>query len=428
MPIRHRRGRARPVATIAAALTLLTGAAVARGEPAEALSLRQALDRAARLNPRLVAAEAETDRTRAAFDEARAGRWPSLFGTATFTQLDSDRIVGGHPIVYATTGSASLTMVAPIVQARQWSLDGSARREVEIAVVDGADVRRRVMAEVASAYLAVNTAKRAVSASEIALRHAQRHLEIARARRDAGGGTALDETRASQEVERIAVDLVAAKRAVVDRQEVVGLLIGASGAIDTTEEPSFAAVVPPTAVELSMRTDLQLARDRLDLADYVRRTTWTEWLPSLNVIGSLFVDSPGTALLPASGWSVQLALGGRLFDGGATAARTRAREAQERQRRSSYDAQQLLAASEVRRSGIAIRLGIEGLASAEQSAAAAEHALDLVSNEYREGVGTNIGVIDAEQRFHDATLEVARARQALEQARLDLLIASGRTP
>jgi len=47
---------------------------------------------------------------------------------------------------------------------------------------------------------------------------------------------------------------------------------------------------------------------------------------------------------------------------------------------------------------------------------------------YKAGASTNLEVIDAERQARDADTAVAVAEDSLRQARLDLLIASGRFP
>lgn len=47
---------------------------------------------------------------------------------------------------------------------------------------------------------------------------------------------------------------------------------------------------------------------------------------------------------------------------------------------------------------------------------------------YRAGATTNLEVIDAERRACDAQVQAVLAEDAARQARLDLLVASGRFP
>src|SRR5438874_4294864 len=82
-----------------------------------------------------------------------------------------------------------------------------------------------------------------------------------------------------------------------------------------------------------------------------------------------------------------------------------------------------------------VRTGFEELRRAEAAAAAARDAarlavenLELVDIGYRGGATTNIEVVDAERRARDAQAAAALAEDAAQQARLDVLVASGRFP
>jgi outer membrane protein TolC len=52
----------------------------------------------------------------------------------------------------------------------------------------------------------------------------------------------------------------------------------------------------------------------------------------------------------------------------------------------------------------------------------------LADRSYRGGASTNIEVVDAERRAHDAASAVALAEDAARQARLDFLVATGAFP
>ena len=75
-----------------------------------------------------------------------------------------------------------------------------------------------------------------------------------------------------------------------------------------------------------------------------------------------------------------------------------------------------------------VRLADEGLASARDAANLAGEAQRLANLAYRAGATTNLELIDAERRARDADTAAEQAADTARQARLDLLIASGRFP
>jgi outer membrane protein TolC len=76
----------------------------------------------------------------------------------------------------------------------------------------------------------------------------------------------------------------------------------------------------------------------------------------------------------------------------------------------------------------ALRRADESLAAARAAAKAADTAARLADQAYRAGATTNLELVDAERRARDAASSAAFAEDASHQARLDLLLASGRFP
>jgi len=68
------------------------------------------------------------------------------------------------------------------------------------------------------------------------------------------------------------------------------------------------------------------------------------------------------------------------------------------------------------------------LASARDAARLAKRAMELSTIAYKAGATTNLEVIDAARSARDADTAAAQAEDLSRQARLDLLVASGRFP
>jgi outer membrane protein TolC len=86
------------------------------------------------------------------------------------------------------------------------------------------------------------------------------------------------------------------------------------------------------------------------------------------------------------------------------------------------------ARSEVRVAFEAQRGAETALTAAREAAQLADKAREMAVQAYEAGALTNLEVIDAERQARDADTDVAIAEDSLRQARLDLLIASGRFP
>jgi len=86
------------------------------------------------------------------------------------------------------------------------------------------------------------------------------------------------------------------------------------------------------------------------------------------------------------------------------------------------------ARADVRTAAAAIRAADLELASARSAARQAHDALEISNLSYGAGASTSLDVLDSERRARDAETAVAVAEDAARQARLDLLVASGRFP
>jgi outer membrane protein TolC len=76
----------------------------------------------------------------------------------------------------------------------------------------------------------------------------------------------------------------------------------------------------------------------------------------------------------------------------------------------------------------AMRRADEALLNAREAANLSREALELALLAYKAGATSNIEVIDAERRAHEAETAAAVAEDTARRARLELLAASGRFP
>jgi outer membrane protein TolC len=89
---------------------------------------------------------------------------------------------------------------------------------------------------------------------------------------------------------------------------------------------------------------------------------------------------------------------------------------------------ELRARSEVRMAQETVRSRERTLQSSELSARQAEEVLTITTTAFEVGATTNLEVIDAQRSARDAETAAALARDAVQRARLELLVALGRFP
>jgi outer membrane protein TolC len=389
-------------------------------------AIRQSLLR----SPSATVAEGEVRRAEAIARETRAAWLPSLYGNATYTQLDHNRVFSGRTLSAAEQVSANLTLTVPLVVPQSWAASSRAADQIDLMRSSRADVQRQVALAVARAYLLVVSQKRVLEVSNNARVTAEAHFEYSRIRHEGGLGNLVDVVRAEQELATDDGIVESARTALVKAREALGLLIGTHTAVDAVE-PSLATPPPlPQAQNEaeSRRTDMQLLRDRLHAAQHSESLNWAAYVPFLTAVAQPFYQNPPSLTTPLTGWQAQLLLTVPLYDGGLRYGQADERAALTLEAKANFEGGLRQIRSEVRAAFDTAMRAEAGLAAAQRAARLAARALELATVAYRAGATSNLEMIDAERRSRDAAIQAAVAEDGLRQARLDLLAASGRFP
>jgi len=117
-----------------------------------------------------------------------------------------------------------------------------------------------------------------------------------------------------------------------------------------------------------------------------------------------------------------------IYDGGLRRGLRQERQALVEEAQANLSGTKIQARSDVRTAAAAIQLVDQQLASARNAARQAQDASNISNLSYNAGASTSLDVLDSERRLRDAETAVATAEDAARQARLDLLVASGRFP
>ena len=209
------------------------------------------------------------------------------------------------------------------------------------------------------------------------------------------------------------------------------MLVGTDGPVDAVDEVDLPA--PPSMADAvagarTDRTDVRLLDMRVASAKRAAGDTWAYYTPYLAAVGTPFVQYPPTLTQPELGWQAQLVLTLPLYDGGLRSGIARERDAVLAEARSNLEAGLRQAQAEIRANFEAMLRADLALASARDAARLARRAMDLATIAYKAGATTNLEVIDAARSARDADTAAAQAEDLSRQARLDLLVASGRFP
>jgi outer membrane protein TolC len=434
------------LSSILARRTLLVGAPIVFGAVAwaaepeaptppapatERITLGEAVARALDRNPTVAVAVAEIERADALINQARAGWFPILNGNASYTRLDHDRVAAGVVELSAGELAANLTLTVPLVSAPAWTNERHAKDNRRVAQASATDVRRQIAEATARAYLTVVAQHRLIAAAETARGNAKDHFEYAHARLAGGIGRSIDEVRAQQDLASVDVQVQSTYVALSRAREALGVLLAAPAPVDSVDDVDL-GVMPSLATALgeapTRRPDLEVLRERVVAAKQESDDTWAFYAPYLAAVGQPFFQDPPTVLAPRTGWQAELVLSLPLYDGGLRGGVGRERDALLGEARATLDGGLRQAQSDVRISFEAMLRADQALRAARDAARLAHRAYDLATLAYRAGASTNIEVLDAARQARDADTGSAQAEDLARQARLDLLVASGRCP
>jgi outer membrane protein TolC len=257
------------------------------------------------------------------------------------------------------------------------------------------------------------------------------HFELARQQRVAGAGSLLNELRAEQQLSANEVLVEQTSLDVYRAQEALGVLIGADGPVDTSDEPALQVPASLDSLRAAMpdtRTDVRLAEARQAAALRLWKDSWKDWLPSATGVVQPQYLQPSTIFQPSLSWRAQVAVTVPLFDAGLRGAARAEREALFNESQSAHEAVLRQANSDVRTADESVKSAARAVAAARGAAEQARHVLDIVNVSFKAGAATEIEVIDAQRALLDAETSVAVGEDEVRQARLALLVALGRFP
>jgi outer membrane protein TolC len=407
---------------------------------AEKVTLAAAVQRALDRNPSVAIAAQEVERADALITQARSGWLPILTGNGLYTRLDNDRVLKStdsagvvrvNRLVAENQVSGNLQLTVPLVAAPAWTATGRAKSAKRTAEASAVDVRRQVAQSTARAYITVVAQHRLVAASETARDTAKAHYDYAHTRLQGGIGRAIDEVRAQQDLATVETQLQANLARLVLAREALGVLVGTDGPVDAVDEvdlPAPPSVSDAVAGARNNRTDVKLLDMRVASAKKAAGDTWAYYMPYLAAVGTPFLQYPASLTQPEKGWQAQLVLTLPIYDGGLRTGIARERDAVLAEARSNLEAGLREAQAEIRANFEAMIRADLALTSARDAARLARKAMDLATLAYKAGATTNLEVIDAARSARDADTAAAQAEDLSRQARLDLLVASGRFP
>jgi outer membrane protein, multidrug efflux system len=310
-----------------------------------------------------------------------------------------------------------------------WELDvfGGVRRDVEAAVaqVQAAEETRRdvlvtLLADVARNYAELRGAQRQLEILDATVRSQQDTLDLARARFDAGLGTALDVERADgllestksrkPEFERLA------KRALYRLDVLIGRTPGALAASLETSTPiprlppELPGLLPSEL--LSRRPDLRRAEREVAAATALVGVAKADLFPRFSIGGNFGRRSEDVSDIGSTASQFWFLVGGvrlPILSGGRIRANIRVQTARQEEASGLYERAVLTAVEEVENALSSETRERRRLDNLLASVAANRRALDLATERYTSGLENFLSVLDAQRAVYFAEDSLAQS-------------------
>jgi outer membrane protein TolC len=388
-------------------------------------AVRRALDQ----NPTVAEATKNIMRAEALLQQTRAFTLPLVSVGVNNITLDNARGFSGSVTQPRNQFSFSASASVPILTLATWATVDQARDQIEVANRSTADVRQSIAVAAATAYLSVIAARRQVDVAQRALETSRAHLDYAQKRFEGGAGSRLNQLRAAEEAASDQARVEVTRLALRSAQEALGVVLAANGPVDAGSEPAFETTPPSSEAEwMANRTDLQFQTAVQRAAERVVRDSWKDNVPTAAVSFDPLYLTPSGLFQPGRTWRLSISMTHALFEGGQRRANARLREVSRDQASLAFTGLQIQARSEVRLAQEAVQALERALTSARESAEHATEVVKITTAAFEVGATTNLEVIDAQRSARDAETRRALAEDAVQRAKLDLLVALGRFP
>ena len=394
--------------------------------------LDRLMARADERNAGIQVAASRLAQARAFVQTSRAAQMPQLGAIAGATRQDGlPSTKAGGALTLATAGAVAsyeVDLFGRLAQATEAaSLDARARE----ALLQG--TRLVVQAEVAQTYFAlraIDAERSLVRATVMAYRDT---LAVTESLHRAGDVAELDVARARAEVAATQADAIALDRRRAELEHSLAVLVGDVASEFSFAEAEWQAALPdipagvPSGV-LTRRPDIAAAQSALRASQARVGVAKAAWFPEVSLtanggyassdVGELFKWS-------ARAWGVGALLALPIFDGGRRQAGVDSALAEMDGALARYREQILVAFRDVEDQLAALRLLADQAQAQEQAVSATSRATHLSDARYRNGLVSQLELLDARRSELRSRREALQVRSARYQATVGLIRALG---
>lgn len=357
---------------------------------------------AASANPGIAQAVARLRAAQAAVAGSRAGLLPSLGASGTATRARSATGSGG-----GTNNSYSLGLNA------SWELDlwgrlsgavDASQAQAQASSADLAAARLSLQASLAQAYFALRTAEAQQRLLQESLAAYEQSWQLTRNRERAGVASSADVAQAEAQYKSTQAQLIEAGTSRAQLEHALAALLGLAPAAFDLPATGLLPAPPLVPAELPAellrrRPDIAAAERRVAAANADLGVARTAYFPALTLSGAAGYRGARLSDLvsaPQLFWSLGPALAATLFDGGARDASVESARAALDLATAGYRQSVLTALQEVEDNLAAATSLAQQQQVQTEAVAAAQRALDVVSNQYRAGTVAYLNVLSAQ--------------------------------
>ena len=417
---------------VVAIILTLGAASVARAQtPAQPqappkMEFDEAIKQAVAKNPSVQRAATNITRAELLLQQSRLILYPTVTATAVNATLDSARGFAGGVTQPQNQTTFAGGVSYPVLVPARWAQIQQARDQIVVAEAATSEVRQQIAVAAAQAYLSVIAARRQVEVTARALESARAHLDYATKRFEGGAGSRLNQLRAAQIASSDEARLEAIQNALRTAQEALGVIVVSDGPVDAGADPVLDA---PGAMDenawRAARPDIITQAAIQRAAERVVRDSRLDWFPEVGASFDPAYVTPSGLFSPSGTWRFTLSSTYVVFDGGSRRLARRNRELTLDQSRIVMSEIEIQARSEVRLAQETVVSRQRALESARRAAQQAAEVVTITTTAFEVGATTNLEVIDAQREARDADTVAAIALDALNRAKLDLLVALG---
>ena len=400
------------------------------------LTLAAAIAIAQAHNPDLRAASSSTSAALSQVRAAEGDRWPSVTLQDTYQTVDRvatlQTPIGPLPFQPNTTNVPLLALHYALYDGGFGAASvGEAAAKFSAAQGAEYEARSALVARVTGAYVGFVATSDAAYTLDAAVAVSKVDLAMTRTRFEQGMAPRADVLQAqAQYAERRAQAIDAHGSATIAHDR----LTAAMGiAIDTTIVPAEAIGMRAESIDLhaaiasglAARGELRSARAALDAATAAFEQARATARPTAQLLVSEGNVQPTVQTEYLGQFTVGLQAVWKLFDGGATAARIAAASAGIARAQAAYEGSRTAVELEIREAYARLTSARGRVAAAADAVGSSDESARIARLRYREGVGTQLELQQAELQLADARLQLIQAQSDVTAQDAQLRFAAG---